>query len=87
MFEQFVKRPFHLALYRTGPYAEERSRFLAHLVQKGRCPGRLKALNWLLLEVRYSVRESNNGWLALKLNMEVDEPDQRAGVRSSRPRR
>lgn len=27
MFEQFVKRPFHLALYRTGPYAEERSRF------------------------------------------------------------
>ena len=31
MFEHFVKRPFHLALYRNGPYAEERSRFLAHL--------------------------------------------------------
>jgi integrase len=51
VFEQFVKRPFHLALYRTGPYAEERSRFLARLVQEGRCLGRLKGINWLLLEV------------------------------------
>ena len=51
MFEQFVKRPFHLALYRNGPYAEERSRFLARLVQDGRCLGRLKGINWLLLEV------------------------------------
>ena len=51
MFEQFVKRPFHLALYRNGPYAEERSRFLARLVQEGRCTGRLKGINWLLLEV------------------------------------
>jgi hypothetical protein len=25
VFEQFVKRRFYLALYRTGPYAEERS--------------------------------------------------------------
>jgi hypothetical protein len=51
VFEQFVKRPFHLALYRNGPYAEERSRFLARLVQEGRCLGRLKRLNELLLEV------------------------------------
>lgn len=51
MFEQFVKRPFHLALYRNGPYPEERSRFLARLVQEGRCLGRLKGINWLLLEV------------------------------------
>ena len=51
MFEQFVKRPFHLALYRNGPYAEERSRFLAHLVQEGRGRNRLKVINWLLLEV------------------------------------
>ena len=48
MFEQFVKRPFHLAQYRNGPYAEERSRFMERLVQQGRCVGRLKALNWLL---------------------------------------
>ncbi|PYU21148.1 MAG: hypothetical protein DMG32_21275 [Acidobacteria bacterium] len=26
VFEQFVKCPFHLARYRNGPYAEERSR-------------------------------------------------------------
>jgi integrase/recombinase XerD len=51
VFEHFVKRPFHLALYRNGPYAEERSRFLARLVQEGRCTGRLKGINWLLLEV------------------------------------
>ena len=36
MFDRFVKRPFHLALYRNGPYAEERSRFLTHLVREGR---------------------------------------------------
>ena len=47
MFEQFVKRPFHLALYRNGPYAEERGRFLARLVQEGRCLSRLKGINWL----------------------------------------
>lgn len=45
MFEQFVKRPFQLALYRNGPYAEERSRFLAHLVQEGRSWHRLKIIN------------------------------------------
>ena len=51
MFEQFVERPFHLAQYRNGPYAEEKSRFMERLVQEGRCVDRLKALNWLLLEV------------------------------------
>jgi len=44
VFEQFVKRPFQLAQYRNGPYAEERSRFMERLVQEGRCVGRLKAL-------------------------------------------
>lgn len=51
MFEQFVKRPFHLAQYRNGPYANERKRFLAVLVQEGRCFERLQRLNWFLLEV------------------------------------
>ena len=46
MFEHFVKRPFHRALYRNGPYAEERRRFLAHLVQEGRCFERLQRFNW-----------------------------------------
>ena len=51
MFELFVKRPFHLALYRSGPYAEERSRFLAHLTREGRCFERLQRFNWFLLEI------------------------------------
>jgi site-specific recombinase XerD len=51
MFEPFVKRPFHLSRYRNGPYAEERSRFLAHLVQEGRGWHRMRVINWLLLEV------------------------------------
>jgi site-specific recombinase XerD len=51
VFEQFVKRPFHLALYRNGPHAEERGRFLVHLAQEGRSRNRLKVINWLLLEV------------------------------------
>ena len=42
MFEQFIKRPFHLARYRNGSYAEERRRFLAYLVQEGRCWERLQ---------------------------------------------
>jgi integrase/recombinase XerD len=50
VFEQFVKRPFHLAQYRNGPYAEERKRFLALLVQEGRCFERLQRFNWFLLE-------------------------------------
>ncbi len=34
MFEQFIKRPKHLAFYRSGPYAEERRLFLEHIVQE-----------------------------------------------------
>jgi hypothetical protein len=49
MFEQFVNRPFHLARYRNGAYAEERSRFLSHLVREGRSPSRLPVINFLLL--------------------------------------
>jgi integrase/recombinase XerD len=55
MFERFIKRPFHLARYRNGPYAEERSRFLSQLVQEGRGWHRLRAINWLLLEVANQV--------------------------------
>ena len=69
MFEQFVKRPFHLALYRTGPYAEERSRFLTHLVHEGRCLGRLKVLNWLLLEVAKYVDLRGSGTYTIDVLM------------------
>ncbi len=74
MFEQFVKRPFqrpfHLALYRTGPYAEERSGLLAHLVQEGRCLATFKVLNWLLLEVTKRVYLS--GWTEAKQYPAID---------------
>ena len=55
MFERFVKRAFHLARYRNGPYAEDRSRFLTHLVQEGQGWRRLKIINCLLLEVAQHV--------------------------------
>ena len=35
MFEQFVKHLFHLAQYRNGPYAEERSRFMERFSAAG----------------------------------------------------
>ena len=55
MFERFVKRPFHLTRYSNGPYAEERSQFLTHLVQEGQGWGRLRVINCLLLEVSQHV--------------------------------
>lgn len=60
MFEHFAKRSFHLALYRNGPYAEERSRFLAILIQEGRCLGRLKRFNELLLQVARQIALSSD---------------------------
>ncbi len=51
MFQRFVKRRFHLALYQNGPYVEERIRFLAHLTREGRCHDRLCAINVFLLQI------------------------------------
>jgi len=87
VFEQFVKRPFHLALYRTGPYAEERSRFLARLVQEGRCLGRLKTLNWLLLEVAKRVDLSGDRSYTTDALMSVAEHWQRTRGSRSRSKR
>jgi integrase/recombinase XerD len=87
VFEQFVKRPFHLAQYRNGPYAEERSRFMERLVQEGRCLGRLKALNWLLLEVAKRVDLSGDRSYTAKALMSVAEHWQRTrGSRSNSKR-
>ena len=61
MFEHFVKRPFHLALYRNGPYAEERSRFLAHLTLS--IVGNAEVIresSATLLRARYGVRGDEN---------------------------
>ena len=86
MFEQFVKRPFHLAQYRNGPYAEERSRFMERLVQQGRCLGHLKALNWLL-EVAKRVDLSGDRSYTADALMSVAEHWQRTrGSRSNSKR-
>jgi hypothetical protein len=55
VFEHFVKHPFHLARYRNGPYAEERTRFLAYLNREGPGWNRLRVINCLLLEVAQQV--------------------------------
>jgi len=55
MFEQLLKRPFHLARYRTGPYADERRRFLVHLSESGFSRDRLEGINRLLLSVARNV--------------------------------
>jgi len=51
MFDQFITRPFHLALHREGPFADERRRFLEHLHQEGRAFLTLKHATSLLLSM------------------------------------
>jgi len=64
VFEQLLKRRFHLAQYRNGPYAEERSQFVVRLVQEGRCGERLRDINFLLLEIPKHLDLSRKFWLA-----------------------
>jgi len=51
MFEEFIKSPKRLAHYQSAPYAEERRRFLDHVMQEGRSRSRLKLFNHLLLQI------------------------------------
>ena len=51
MFDHFITRPFHLALHREGPFADERRRFLEHLRQEGRAFLTLKHATSLLLSM------------------------------------
>lgn len=51
MFERFVKRASALERYRTGPYAKERERFMAHLLEEGRSDNRLQTVNRYLLAI------------------------------------
>jgi site-specific recombinase XerD len=48
MFEKVLSRRFHLNRHRNGPYAEERERYLALLMQEGRSRSILKAVTTLL---------------------------------------
>ncbi|MDA7979490.1 MAG: site-specific integrase [Pirellulales bacterium] len=51
MFEKLAKEAVHLERYRTGPYADERRRFLAYLTERGLGRSRLEGINRLLLSV------------------------------------
>jgi integrase/recombinase XerD len=55
MFERFLKRPSALKRYNKGPFAEERKRYLAHLVKLEYPHARLKEFNLLLLAVARAV--------------------------------
>src|SRR5579864_3882430 len=55
MFERFLKRPSALKRYNKGPFAEERKRYLAHLVNLEYPHARLKEFNLLLLAVARAV--------------------------------
>jgi site-specific recombinase XerD len=48
MFEKILSRRFHLNRHRSGPYAEERERYLALLMEEGRSRSILKAVRSLL---------------------------------------
>src|SRR6185437_16256819 len=48
MFEKILSRRFHLNRHRSGPYAEERERYLTLLMEEGRSRSILKAVTSLL---------------------------------------
>jgi hypothetical protein len=48
MFEKILSRRFHLNRHLSGPYAEERERYLALLMEEGRSRSILKAVTTLL---------------------------------------
>ena len=56
MFDQLFKRPQALARQRTGPLAEERLGYLAHLADQGMARGTLQAAAYHLLTVAHSLR-------------------------------
>jgi integrase/recombinase XerD len=55
MLEQLVKHPFHLRRYRNGPFADERRRYLTHLLEQGRGRRCLEDVNCLLLAIATQV--------------------------------
>jgi integrase/recombinase XerD len=60
MFDQVVRRRFHLQRYRNGAFAKERELYLAHLCQEGRTHSRLKVVNNLLLTVASRINLAEN---------------------------
>lgn len=90
MFESLVKKAVRLERYRTGPYADERRRFLQYVAEQGRSPERLMSVNRVLLSVAQNVcLESDTKYsasqLALIAKQWIDRAPQRG--RSARAKR
>ncbi|MGO9679549.1 MAG: tyrosine-type recombinase/integrase [Candidatus Sulfotelmatobacter sp.] len=77
MFEDLIKRPKDLARYQSGPYVEERQRFLDHIVQEGRGRWRLTVLNRLLLESAMLIDLSGTHSYSIRALQSVAEQWQR----------
>jgi len=92
MFETLVRGTVHLKRYQTGPYADERRRFLEHLRERGYSRGRLQTVNRLLLSVAQNVCfDSDAKFLASQLvamakNWFQTQPDRGGCEKSIRSR-
>lgn len=92
MFGTLVKSRLHLGRYRTGPYADERRRFLEHLQERGFSRSRLEVVNRLLLSVAQNVcldsdvKFSTGQLAATAKNWIRSEPDRGGSEKSIRTR-
>jgi hypothetical protein len=51
MFDQLLSRQFHILRHRSGPYSEERQRYLSFLIQEGRSRKTLQDICGLLYSI------------------------------------
>jgi len=51
MFDQILSRQFHILRHRSGPYSEERQRYLSSLIQEGRSRKTLQDICGLLYSI------------------------------------
>ena len=51
MFDQLLSRKFHILRHQSGPYSEERQRYLSFLIQEGRSRSTLQAICGLLYSI------------------------------------
>ncbi len=53
MFDQLLSRQFHILRHRSGPYSEERQRYLSFLIQEGRSRKTLQDICGLLYSIAH----------------------------------
>jgi site-specific recombinase XerD len=55
MFDQILSRQFHILRHRSGPYSEERQRYLSFLIEEGRSRITLQGIGSLLYSIAHLV--------------------------------